>query len=42
MDEEFGLQQHPQARRVEEGENQEQHGMHRVARGDHAQRGEDQ
>jgi hypothetical protein len=40
MAEELGLQQHPQARRGEEGQHQEQRGMHRIARGDHAQRGE--
>ena len=39
---ELRAQQHEQRRRVEEGEDQEQHRMHRIARGDHHQRRGDQ
>ena len=40
--EEFGARQHEQAGGADEGEDQEQHGMHGVARHDHRQRGEHQ
>ena len=36
--EEFGAQQHEQARRVDEGQNEKQNRMHRIARRDHHDR----
>ena len=36
---ELGAHEHEQAGRVDEGEDQEQHGMHGIARGDHHEGG---